>query len=178
MSKDINLIQGENKFSTARRSRVLILRIISIVFLSSVAIFSIILFFLNNRISVENVKKQEAATLQKISLISDKSAKFNLLNDRLRGITVILNTRKNYANFLNSVMVLVPQDASMTALTLNKDGILLTVSSSSLLPINKFLTNIINVSVEKHLVKDITIEGLTVDKDSGIYSLSIKAKAI
>lgn len=178
MSNNINLIQGENKVNINRRNRTLVLKIISIVFLSSVALFSIVLLILNSRISVDSVKSQESDVLKKISLLSQRGAKFNLLNDRLRGIISILNSRKNYVSFLNAVISMVPQDASMTALTVDKDGVLLTVSSSSLLPINKFLTNIITASMEKHLVRNIVIEGLTVDKETGVYSISIKAKAI
>lgn len=178
MSNNINLIQGENKININRRNRTFVLKIISIVFLSSVAIFSITLFILNSRISVDAVKNQENDVLKKISSFSQRSAKYNLLNDRLRGIVSLLNSRKNYVSFLNTVISMVPQDASMTTLTLDKDGIFLTVSSSSLLPINKFLTNIVTASSEKHLVRNIVIEGLTVDRESGIYSISVKAKAI
>lgn len=178
MSESINLVQGENKVSLARRNRTLILRIISLVFLASVALFSIILFFINNRLSVEDVKKQESITLQKIAQISDRNAKYALLNDRLKGINTILNSRKNYAVFLNAVSGTVPDGAFLTMLTVDKDGLLLTVSSSSLLSINTFLNNIVSQSLNKHLIKDIVIQGLTIDRDNGIYSLSIKAKPI
>src|SRR5258708_514743 len=178
MSNGINLIQGENKVSLNRKNRVVVLRWFSLVFLFFVAFFSILLFFLNNRISVQNVKKNQSETLQKITLLKDRSAKYSLLGDRLRGITNILNTRKKYTITLNTILDQLPPGVSMKGLSLDKDDVSLTASSNSLLPLNSFLANITKISLEKHVIKDMSIEGLTIDKQTGVYSLSLKAKTL
>lgn len=178
MSSNINLIQGENKTNVTRKSRVIVLRWISIVFLFFVAFFSILLFILSNRISINDVKNDQGIVLQKISLLKDKAAKFNLLNDRLKGITSLLGSRKKYTNTLNAILEQVPEGVSVRSLTLDKDNLSLTANSTSLLPLDSFLTNVTKISLEKHVIRDMTIEGLSIDKINGVYSLSLKAKSL
>lgn len=174
MSSEINLIQGEQA-SLFRKKRILILRVLSLVFIFSVAFFSIILFFINSRISPENIKTDENSILQKTLLLKDRSARFNLINDRLRTIATVLNNRKNYISVLSTILEQAPSDVKLTGFTLDKDNILVTVTSVSLLSINKFLNNLTTLSQQKHFVRDMLIEGLTLDKQTGAYSLSIKA---
>lgn len=177
MNDDINLIQGE-KTNLARKKRIFILRTFSLIFVFSVAFFSIILFVINSRISLEDVKKNENSTLQKTLLFKDRSAKFNLVSDRLRNISTILNNRKKYTGVLNTILGQVPLDVKLTGLTVDKDDVSVTAASISLLSINKFLDNFTNISQQKHVVKNMIIEGLTLDKQTGVYSLSIKAKSL
>lgn len=177
MSNDINLLQGE-KTNLARKKRIFILRVLSLVFIFSVAFFSILLFIINNRISSENVKKNENSTLQKILFFKDRSAKFNLINDRLRNITTVLNNRKKYTGVLDAILQQVPPNVKLTGLTIDKDNVLVTATSVSLLSVDKFLNNFTSISGQRHVVKNMIIEGLTLDKQTGIYSLSIKAKSL
>lgn len=172
----INLINSE-KLNVRERNRILILRWISLVFLSFVALFSIVLFILEKRISINEIKGQQNAALQRISLLKDRNAKYNLLTDRLRIIKSLISIRKNYTVTLNAILSEIPNGLNVRSLTVDKEGILVSVSSNSLLPINEFL-NRATSKLEKKVIKDMTIEGLTIDKQAGIYSLSIKAKSI
>lgn len=172
----INLITSE-KTNVRERNRILILRWISLVFLSFVALFSIVLFILEKRISIEKIKGQQNAALQNISLIKEKNAKYNLLTDRLRIIKGLVNSRKNYTSTLNAILAELTEGVNIRSLTVDKDGILISVTSNSLLPINEFL-NRVTAKLDKKVIKDMTIEGLTIDRQVGLYSLSIKAKSL
>lgn len=178
MNSSINLVRAQDRENLQRRKKIFILRAISITFISFVGIVSIILFILYARISVSSIKKEQALAAQNIVLQKDKLAKLNLLNDRLRGIKEILKERKNYTTTLNSLLEQVPVGATTSSLSINKSSVSLTVTSSSLLPINKFLNNIVDLYTKKHLIREIVIESLTVDTRSGTYSLSVKAKTI
>ncbi len=177
MNSEINLIQGEQT-NLARKKRIFILRALSFFFVFSVALFSILLFFVNSRISLTSVKKDQNSTLQKLLLLKDRSAKFNLTSDRLKNITTVLSNRKKYTGVLNTILEQVPSDIKLTGLTIDKDDVLVTATSISLLSIDKFLNNFASISQQRHVVKDMAIEGLTLDKQTGIYSLSIKAKSL
>lgn len=172
----INLVSTQIS-NTREAKRLLILKWISLIFLGSIAVFSALLFILSSRISIESIKRNEDSTLSKISLMSERNAKYNLLTDRLKFIKIIINSRKNYISTLKAIVEQLPSDANVRSLTLDKDGILISVSSTSLLPINQFLSNITE-NPGKKIIKDITIEGLTVDKQTGIYSISIRAKQV
>lgn len=178
MNDSINLVGAQETGNVRRHKRVFVLRVISLVFLSFVAVVSIILFVLNIRVSTSSIKNEQAFVTRNISLQKDKFAKLNLLNDRLKGIRQVLKDRKNYTATVNSILDQVPSGASASTLSINKDGITLTVASGSLLSINKFLNNVIDLSIQKRLIKDMVIESLSIDTKTGIYSLSIKAKTI
>lgn len=176
MSDSINLVTAQTRENEKRKKRAYVLRIISLIFISFVGIVSIILFVLNARISLSSIKKDEVATVQAISAQKDKLAKYNLLNDRLKGIFEIVKNRKSYTNVLNTLLSQVPQRVGASSLSIEKDEVTLTVNSQSLLPINKFLNNVVELSAKKDVIKDMVIESLSIDSKTGIYSLSIKAK--
>jgi len=178
MNEAINLVKTEERDDLRRHRKIFILRLISLVFMGFVGVVSIILFVLYARISVSSVKREQSKVVQNIVFQKDKLAKFNLLNDRLRGINQILRDRKNYTITLNSLLGQIPVGASATSFNINKDGVSLTVASQSLLPLNKFLNNVVDLSSKKHSIREMVIESLTIDSKSGIYSLSIKAKTI
>lgn len=176
MSSSINLLKTEGKEDLRRTRTAYILRLISLVFLGFVGLISIVLFILNSRISVSSVKGEEAIVAQNISFQKDRVSKYYLLNDRIKGVENILNNRKNYTDSLNTLISQVPSDASISSLEIDKGDVSLTVNSGSLLPLNKFLNNMIDLSINKHAIKDMTIETLSIDTKTGSYSLSIKAK--
>lgn len=172
----INLISSEN--SNVRKKRgIFILRTISIVFLSFIAFLSILLFVINNKLSTENVKASQAQVLEKISSNSSKNAKYNLLSDRLRIIKSLLTSRRDYTKTLDALLRQLPPDVNIKGLTLDKEDAVMTVSSTSLLSINEFLNNAVK-NLNNKALRDITIEGLIIDKSSGTFSLSLKASVI
>lgn len=176
MSDSINLVKAQSREGEERKRRAYILRVISLVFLSFVGLVSIILFILNARISASSIKKEEVVTVQAISAQKEKLAKYNLLNDRLKGISEILKNRKSYTKALNTLLSQVPEGAGTSSLNIEKNDVTLTVNSSSLLPINKFLNNVVELSAKRDVIKDMVIESLSIDSKTGIYSLSVKAK--
>lgn len=176
MNNSINLVKTEDRENSKRKKTTYILKIISIVFVSFVVLVSIVLFILSARFSLSSVKNEEAATLESITHQKNKLSKFYLLNDRLKGIEEILKNRKNYTNSLNTLMGQIPAGATASSLQVDKGNITLTVNASSLFPINKFLNDVINLSINKHIIRDMTIESLTIDSKTGTYSLSIKGK--
>lgn len=178
MNDPINLVKAQDKENFRRERKIFIFRIISLVFISFVGLVSIILFILYLRISPEAIRREQSQVVQSIAFQKNKLAKLNLLNDRLRGINQVLRERKNYTTILNSILSEIPQEARAQVLSINKSSVSLTVTSSSLLPLNKFLNNILELSENKKYIREMVIESLTIDSRTGSYSLSIKAKVI
>lgn len=178
MNDSINLVKAQDKENFRRERKVFILRIISLVFISFVGLISIVLFILYLRISPEEIRKEQSQVVQSIAFQKNKLVKLNLLNDRLNGINQVLRERKNYTTTLNSILSQIPQEARAQVLSINKNNVSLTVTSASLLPLNKFLNNILELSERKKDIREMVIESLTIDSKTGSYSLSIKAKVI
>lgn len=178
MNDSINLVKAQDKENFRRERKIFILRIISLVFISFVGLISIVLFILYLRISPEEIRKEQSQVVQSIAFQKNKLVKLNLLNDRLNGINQVLRERKNYTTTLNSILSQIPQEARAQTLSISKNNVSLTVTSASLLPLNKFLNNILELSERKKDIREMIIESLTIDSKTGSYSLSIKAKVI
>jgi len=174
MNSDINLIKQEVGNASAKRLK--ILRATSVAVALVVAVSSIVLFAATRQNSLEGVKAEQNSILQNITLLGEKAAKLNFLNDRVRNIEGIINERKNYISTVGLVLDGMPSNVSTSSLTLDKENILLTVSSNSLSGINEFLNNTIEFTEGKHLLGDLTIESLSAQ--GGLYSLTLKAKLL
>lgn len=174
-TRDINLATGAKILSEGPYR---ILRLFAFLSLFIVAFTSIVAFFATSQISISSIKKDQNAALYSLSFLRDKEAKVLFLNDRLKNIESILKQRKNY---LGTISLILRQGDNIfpTTLSVDKDKVELTVSSNSLLSINNFLDNLI-ASSSKHRIKikDLTIESLTLNRQTSNYSLSIKAKLL
>lgn len=173
MNSDINLIKKEAKV-TAKRLKVI--RFLAVILAFFVTLSSIALFLLTRQNSIESIRAEQNTLLQNISLLSDKAAKINFLNDRIRNIESIISERKNYVTTVDQLLTQMPSGVSTASLTLDKENLLLTVTSSSLSGINEFLNNAIKFVDEKHLLKDLTVESLSAQNN--LYSLTFKAKLL
>lgn len=174
----INLLRTEEHESEKTLKRKFALKIISFVLLFFVLLTSIILFIISSRISPEAIKSEQESVLKTLTREKDKQAKYGLLTERLSSINQVLGNRKNYTNTLNALIAQIPPGVNTTGLSVQDADITLTVNSNSLRSINDFMTKILDTVSKKHLIRDMTIETLTVDRATGTYSLSIKAKII
>jgi len=96
-----------------------------------------------------------------------------MVNDRIKGITEILNKRKDYSIVSNSLLGLIPQGVVVKAFSLDKDNVKMSVSSSSLASINTFLNALITFSSQKKVIRNLVMEGIIVNTKTGQYVLSI-----
>lgn len=171
---DINLIKRESTHVAAKRLR--ILRIVSLFAALVVVLSSVVLFVATRQASLEPIKQEQNALLQNISLLQERAAKLNFLNDRVRNVESIIKERKNYTGAVSIILENLPSNVSTSSLTLSEEDMLLTVTSSSLASINEFLNTTIAVSEENHLLRDLTIESLTSQERQ--YILTLKAKLL
>lgn len=170
---DINLIK---KTSRVTAKRLKYLRILSIVLAVAVAFTSTGLFIVTRQNSIDSIKAQQNFLLQNITLLGDKAAKINFLNDRVKNIESITKERKTYTKTVATILEGLPSNVTTNSLTLSEEDMLLTVSSNSLAAVNEFLNTTIAVAEEKHLLRDLTIESLTAQERT--YTLTLKAKIL
>lgn len=178
MNKDINLVSEKNKTTLKHNRIVKSIKFFAICFISVVLLFAIIIFFLNLRISIPNIKKDQESALHGISSLSKKSANLFIVNDRLRGINNILKERKDYSLTLSSILKNIPDGVNPTLLEVDEDDFVITVSSNSLNKIDEFFNNMYKTSAEKTFISDLKIGGLSVNQKNGLYSLTLKAKVL
>lgn len=175
MSSDINLVSGKAYQLEKELKRLKVLRIVSVVSLISVASISIILFLIIILLPISSVKKDQEKTLSNIALLRGKLTKYSLINDRIKNISEINRTRKDYSTITNSIIDKVPSSLSVDILTI-EDGVMsVSVGGVSLIPINEYIDIIIEMGDKKQGIKNLTVESLVLNNNTGKYILTLQA---
>lgn len=177
MSNDINLILSKQGQSLKRKKRLVIIQRVAVVFLVITALISIILFLLNTINSISDIRKEQTSILTSIGGLKDKSSKLVMVNDRLKNINNITKKRKSYTTLM-SYFKEAFGDLTVSVFEVDKKSMLITVSSKSLLAENEFLAKMIEKSGKKQLFKNLIIQTLTVNEQTGNYTLILKAEVI
>jgi competence protein ComGC len=143
-----------------------------------VLVVSILIFVLNLTLPLESVKKEQTQTVANISLLHKKLATYVLITDRVKNISNILSQRGNYIPQANEVLGKIPDSISVNEFDIQAGKISISVSSDSLIPINKFIDDMVSFGEKGKVIKDLIIQGLSLDSNSGKYSLSMKASVL
>jgi len=171
----INLVSTKVAGLEKELERLKIFRIAAVTCLAIVLLLSVLAFILNVTLPISTVKKEQQAAISGISLFNTKLTQYTLLTDRVKNITDIIAKRADYGSQLNQIFGKIPADSSIDTLNIEPGKISIIISSASLLSINNFIDAIVDFGNEGKILKNVIIQGLTLDSESGKYSLNIQA---
>lgn len=157
----------------SKKKRLTGIRLISVSFLILLALFSIVIFFINSSLNSDLFKKDENFALSSLELQRKKEAKLLMSRDRLNTISKILKDRVDYYRVVDSILTKVPKEIIVERMEINKKTIALTVSSNSLSRLGDFIDNLITIVGEKELMKNLVLESLTLNEKTGNYVVFI-----
>lgn len=175
MSESINLVSGKSYQLEKELKRLKIIRIAAITSLVFVSLISILLFIITVTLPISAVKKDQQQTLGNIGNLHKKLIKYSFINDRVKNIADIMKKRKNYSLISDSLLSKAPADLSIDAFSIESETVILTVSGVSLIPLNKFIDDLIILGDKGKIIKNVSIESLILNVDTGKYSLSMQA---
>lgn len=178
MKSEINLLSPAQIDRTKSSGVLRVLRIAAISCLFALLGISVILFFLSRELSPVAIKNKENEVLRSLSLLHKREAKLAVINDRIKGIPGLIEGRPGFDLLINSILQKIPEGVSINSMAFDKDKVILTVSSSSLLSINNLMNNLIEMASNRKIIKDVTVDSLTADVKGGRYSLSIKGDTL
>ncbi len=178
MNSGINLITKKEDVGLKEKKKVKIARIIAGCALGITVFTSIILFILYNQLQIASIKRDQESAIRNMTILREKSAKLDAVNDRVKSISDIVKKRKNYIGTINLILKQLPKDASIATIDLSSKAIDLRITSSSLLALNIFLDNMIGLAEKKELVSDLTIDGLSLDAKNNKYNLTVSSKLL
>lgn len=178
MDKDVNLLLKKQADFEKQGNSLKLLRIVSVAFLVSLGISSIVLFFLSSRLSPSSIKRQEKTMLYNISFLHAKEAKLAMVLERTRGIESILSQRPDYNLTIGKILQVLPGGVTVQSLSVDKNSISISASSNSLLPIDGFINSLTDLAGRKDVVKDVTIDNIVLNGTNSAYSFSIKINLI
>lgn len=171
MSNDINFLTIKNSESVQEKQGLKPVRITAIASLIIVVALSLLAHFLNSKIYPQSLKNERDSLLQRISVLRNREAKRAILSDRIENISEILNKRADYSEIVSKFSQKVPSQIKVDSFRIDKKTIILTISSSSLKPINELIDGLIRLGREKE-ISVLLLDSLSVSEESGIYSVS------
>ena len=178
MNNNINLISNQNVELEKELRRLKKFRLIALIGLTAVVLVSCLIFVLNFTVPLDSVRKEQQTTAVDISLLHKKLVTYTLTTDRVKNISNILLQRGNYIPQINQILGKVPSDVTVQGLGIQTGQLEISVYSTSLLSINKFIDDIVGISQQGKVIKNLILEGLSVDVSGGKYTLVMKADII
>ena len=172
---NINLVSAKAVGLEEELKRLKIFRVISLICLIATLLLAVLVFVLNITLPTDTVKKEQQATITGISFFNKKLTQYDFLSDRIKNISAIVSKRQDYGSQINEISQKVPSDASIDTLNVSSGKMSIVVSSTSLLSINKFIDDMVAFGAKGKIIKNVIIQGLSLDFSSGKYSLSIMA---
>lgn len=178
MKSDINLISF-NQTELVKEGRMArILRSLAIISIFIVGISSLVLFLIIQSISPSGIRKQENVIEENMSSLHTKEAKIIIVSRKIKDIKNITSKRPKYDNLITGITDIIPENVSTNSLDINDNKIKLMVTSGSLLSLNKFLDNLFDMVKNGKIIGNLTIDGISVNGSSGIYTMSVSGTRI
>jgi hypothetical protein len=134
-----------------------------------------LIFVLNFTLPLDSVKKEQVTTASNIAIFHKKLVTYTLIADRVKNISNILSQRGNYLPQVNDILGKIPTDVSIDGLDIDTGTIAISVSSTSLVSLNKFIDDMVSLGAQGKVIKDIVIQGLSLNVNDSKYILSMKA---
>jgi hypothetical protein len=174
MNKGINLL-GEKKQKPLSPvlKKIEVLRIIAIGLLFTVSSASIVLFLLIFLSPLPALQQREKEALSAIGQYHNDMGRLELINDRLKSSAIIIKQRNNFDEKLSAVYNMMSADLTVTGLVMKEKDIQITVSSSSLSSLEKFINSLILDSEEKKNFSEVSLKSLATDEKKRIFVLVI-----
>lgn len=178
MKNNINLLLHAKVEASSKTQLSNIFKIISVASIGSVLLISFILFILARQLSLDSIREKQNAVIKNINFLKEKQAKLIVSNQKIEEISKIIKNRTKFDNSLRTIYSKVPVNVSFQSLKIDKQKISINLGSNSLISINEFIDNFAKMAKSKKLVKDFTIENITLDPTSRSYNLNIEAQML
>lgn len=177
-SSSINLVSNKILQLENEQKRLRLFKMVAIASLVLAASSSLILFIITLALPISSVKKTQEQTLSNISVLHEKLVKYALINDRVKNISEIMSNRKNYASLANTIFGKLPQELSVETMILEDKTFTLSVSGNSLIPVNDFIDDMVEIGDSGKIIKNLTIQSLVLNSGNGKYILSMEADVL
>lgn len=178
MNDGINLISNRNEQLEKEQRLLRTLRVVAVSMLVTVAIVSVLVFFISFQIPLSALKQQQNAAISSISSLHNKLTTYYLTKDRVANLTTLLSTRKDYAKPIEVIFSKVSSELSIDVIDAGEKEISIGVSSRSLVSLDKFINDMFELGSKGKIIKKVSLESLTLNPELKTYNVRIKAEPI
>lgn len=173
MNESINLVENRNQQLDKEQKILQLTRVIAVCLLITIASISILAFIISSQIPLGAIKQDQSSTMSEIAALHNKLATYYLIKNRISSIGLLLNQRKDYTKVISSIFSKISSDISIDGLNIKEQSFTLNVSSNSLLPMDKLINDMIDLSDQKKLITNVKLQSLSLNAQSQTYSLTL-----
>lgn len=166
---DINLLSRKKDRISTSKKIIPKLNLIAITFLIATSAVSFLLFSLKLSSPLRSISNEEASLTSMLSKEKEVMEKEIILADRLENIKKISSRRRDFEALAKTVMDAATGDIVFNSVALNGKNITIDASSLSLPSINTFVTSLLTLSTQQHVLKKIILNSITLS-DKGSYT--------
>lgn len=179
MSNGINLLGKRNQVAvTPAARRLWRVRLIAIWALFGISGLSIILFLLIALSPLPSLLQQEKKALLTLSSQHQEIAKLLFLQDRLQTTSKIIAKRSDFDAKLQAVQNQMPPGIEITAMSIDSEGITVTVSSPSLSLLDTFTNNLLQNVEEKRDFSEVVMSKLLTNQQKNTFSMTMSLSSL
>lgn len=175
MNSSINLLAPSQLVKVKEVRIVRLLKLAAIISVCFVGLSSIAIFIILLQISPTSIKKEEIKVLASISAEKQKEGKIILINNKMQDIQDIIDKRADYEKLVETIMANIPEKSEISTLSISESKLSFTVQSKSVSSLNKLVDNFLGMAIKKNIIKNLTIDSITLDPKNGNYTISIAA---
>ena len=178
MSDGINLLKETEKKPVRNDHSLLIVRILSVLSISILALVAIVVFFLKSTSAIPKLKKEESDAFSEFASLSEKRTKLIIAQDRFTNISDIISRRPKFEEKIDFVLSHVPADITVDSMSLSNSKITFSLTTSSLAAVDQLFNNLIDTTLKKKGFTAVSYDYFNIDLKNSSYSLSIALDTI
>jgi len=174
MSDGINLINinGGNQ-TIVPLKKLQLLRLVAISLLFIISAVSIILFILVALSPLPELKRQEQSLRTTLAQSHTEMGKLALVDERVTSIDKLMQQKKSFHQTIDLLQSKMSGDVTVKSLRVDKNMIILTVSSKSLQSLDNFLNGLVQSVQNKQGFSQVTLSDLSSQNVDSVYTLTV-----
>ncbi len=174
MKSEINLLIDKKSTANEKlKKRIFILRLVSISFLFFVSISAVMLFIFILFSPLSGMRKTENTLTFQMTQFDPKVLKLEMTKERLVAINAILKKRGSQDQILNLLQPQKSQGVTIESLSLDKNVVLVRISSPSLSAIDSYVTALESEFSKRDDFTTMSLDGLSLETDTSKYVCSV-----
>lgn len=178
-NSSINLLDFKVKATPKRSFKAQkALRLTAIGLLFTVSFLSVVFFILVALSPIPQLNKQKDNLAATLSASHGDVAKLYIVNDRVNAISSFITQRQQFDSKINYIQSKISPGVSIDGISAEKKSLVVTLSSKSLLPLNKLINEISNVEQAPKDFSNVRLKALTRDEENNKFLLTIKFENI
>jgi Tfp pilus assembly protein PilN len=178
MNSGINLLTKKEDASVKEKKRIKILRIIAGSCLGITALVIVILIFLYSQLKISSIKRDQESAIKTMSYLHEKSAKLNAVSDRVSMIEQVFKKRKDFRETITQLIKQLPVSVKVSGIDISGEQVSMRLYSNSLYDFKIFINRMEVLAGQRKIIKDLTVESLTLDAKNGRYNLSLDSSIL